>query len=164
MKRFLLALALLASCGRPTPDVPVRPHEPIPLGTTTFKRLGGRQTAAYPCTVDLATGKATVGPRGIPDPPYQSELSQQVSQGGRTYRILQEDNKRTRKLPEGEPAIPGFPDRVRVTVVEVDDASGNELRRIPIQEFVGEHEQHLARSLRLEDGQLRFWMDFCTHD
>src|ERR1041384_742175 len=74
---------------------------------------------------------------------------------GHTFQVVMVDNKKERKG-----GIPGFPDRVRVSISEVDDHTKKILRSIPVQEFEGEHEQQGPRALILKGGKIRFWMQF----
>lgn len=140
------------------------PSEAFDAGTTTFQRVGGRRVERFRCTVDLETGKAEVDRSDQVDQARWNDLREQVSQSGRTCKVVVEDNKRSRKVPAGEGGIPGFPDRVRVRIVEIDDATHEIVRSIPVQEFHGEHEKHGPRALSLKDRSLRFWMEFWTLD
>lgn len=132
------------------------------IGSTKLPRLGGRQVAPYRCTVDLHAGKVGIDhPKDIDkdEEAVWNDLAEKISRDGHTFQIIMEDNQKTKKG-----GIPGFPDWVRVSLVEIDDKTKKVIRTIPIQEFQGEHERHGPRALILKDGKIRFWMQFWVDD
>lgn len=135
-------------------------------GTTWLPRLGGRQVAAYRCTIDLKTGTTELDqPRDYSEyeQAAQNKPADHISWEGRTYQILMEDNKGGHpKKPEG--TVPWFPDWVRVSLNEIDENSPKVLWTIPVQEFRGQHERHAVRALLIKEGKIRFWMSFWVDD
>jgi hypothetical protein len=165
LKHLLTATLLLTGCSRSSSEATVQADpqaEVAPPGTTRLPRLGGHKTAAYRCTIDTVTGKAEVDlPKDLEkdEEAAWNDLSEQISRDGHTFQVVMADNKKERKG-----GIPGFPDRVRVSISEVDARTKKLLRSIPVQEFQGEHERHGPRALLLKEGKIRFWMQFWVND
>jgi len=136
--------------------------DPVVGDVTRFQPIGGRQMRSFHCTLDLATGKAIVVPAGNPESPPGDGERESLVEAGQRYRVVLEDNSKDLASKAGMTGLGLNSDRVQVSVEVSSESTRKVIRSLPVQEFQGNHEEHVVRSLKLKDGTLTFWIQFWT--
>jgi hypothetical protein len=123
-------------------------------GTTSLPKIGARQVRSYACDVDLSSGAAEVAPVLQADEASRANRSLELYGKSRSFKVSVDDNRIGHAWEESW---------VRVSVHEFGE-NGIYLRTIPVQVFLGAHDQHAVSGLGLKDGRLRFVVEFWTDD
>lgn len=131
-------------------------------GPVEIRRLrdGAGRVFSCRCRADLASGEEFVEVAKSLDRSEEGlwdNLRTEVSRDGRRYRVGIVDNGWKEGVDRG-------PEWARVTVEEVDEATGRPLRRFSFREFLGDHQRSGIRCLRIEENQVRFVVQFWNDD
>ncbi len=124
------------------------------VGTTSLPHIGARQVRSYRCDVDLSSGAAEVAPVLQVDEDSRANRSPELYGKSRSFKVSIDDNRIGHAWEESW---------VRVSAHEFGE-NGSYLRTIPVQVFLGAHDQHAVSGLGMKDGRLRFVVEFWTDD